>query len=714
MKRICLFAGYNSTGTILPYVIDYLRVLSKYCDVYYMADGHLQEGELIKLDGFCRGAWVERHGKYDFGSYSELAKSKVGWAEILKYDELIFANDSCFCLNDFSAVFEKMQGVITDAWGLLATDENNKGYLYTLEEYLNIPGKMLPLFCMGSYFLAFRRAVITDDDFIRFIESVERETDRYNVCIKYEMGLTKFLQKKKFKISAYIEIVYRNVTIYDEQAFRLLKKGFPLLKCRVFKDNPLSIQNLADWPEYIAYHTQSTKIHGYLQQIGFNVPATSTPVITQFLAAKKHPYEMWLPPIFKLGWKELIRLVVPPKLLTKAQKIRDGLRGNTELHISEKIREPADFFVQNSMISDNAGLIDAYKECKSLIIHFNVARDVIGGGILSINRFVQRSEDIAKAHDYRLLVSGLPLENPAVAYSMFEPSLPMFHFSDITGKLSPKRLILHIPECYTSMFIAGLTPTQRRWLKTIPELQINIMDQNHDLFPDRYYVECCRELTDDVTITTAHLRYTNQEMASQFDCPVSLLTPFLPKFYRIPFGEKENIIAISPDNDIPAGAITKNLILEHLKNQLPEYRFVTIQNMKLEEYKRLISKARFTITFGEGYDGYYLEPFLSDSLAFAVYNKTFFPSEFENAPTIYRSWEELFKKIVIDIRRFEADPALYREVSIATEVLINKYTNDDLSMLNLKDFYNRKFSYMPEIYQGDPLFEKGCNPIRGR
>ncbi|WP_321848531.1 rhamnan synthesis F family protein [Pseudomonas paraveronii] len=711
MKRICLFAGYNATGIIQPYVIDYLKELSLYCDVYYMADGVLQDGELKKLDATCKGSWLLNHGKYDFGSYSELAKSKVGWATISKYDELIFANDSCFCVNDFSSVFNKMQHTDADAWGLLATDENNKGYFYTLAEYLKIPIKMVPLFCVGSYFLAFRKNVISDPDFVEFVNSVGKEDDRYDVCIKYEMGLTKFLQKKDIKISAYIGVVYRNVTIYDEQAFRLLKKGFPLIKVRIFKDNPLSIQNLHDWPGYIAHHTKSPKIYEYLKAIGFGEAPITNTQISQQLATKNHSVEAWLPPIFRLNWKELARLLVPPKLLAKARQMLDKSKNRTPLPTIIEVEKPAVEKFVNSDASAGLALLDGYKDSDSFIIYFNVARDVIGGGMLSINRFAKHTADVISAQDYKLLVSGLPLENSVVEYSMFEPSLPMVHFATIAETLSPKRLIIHIPEFYTQSFIMGITPLQRRWLKTIPELQINIMNQNHDFFPDRYYIECCRELTDDVTITAAHVRYATQELASSFDCPVSLLTPFLPEFYRVPFVDKKNIIAISPDNEVPLGGVTKDEILAMLKTQLPDYEFVLIQNMTLEEYKLLISKARFSITFGEGYDGYYLEPFLSDSIAFAVYNQTFFPKDFEGAPTIYSSWQSLYECVVSDIRRLEKDGVAYAAASKETERLIKTYTNDTLSMDNLQDFYSRNFSFMPEIYQDDPLFSKGSNVV---
>lgn len=35
MKKICLFAGYNYSNIVSEYVLDYLKKLSKYADIYY-------------------------------------------------------------------------------------------------------------------------------------------------------------------------------------------------------------------------------------------------------------------------------------------------------------------------------------------------------------------------------------------------------------------------------------------------------------------------------------------------------------------------------------------------------------------------------------------------------------------------------------------------------------------------------------------------------
>ena len=60
----------------------YLRELGRHADVYYLADGVLEPGELTSSTAIVRGAWSIPHGRYDFGSYSLLARDLVGWETV--------------------------------------------------------------------------------------------------------------------------------------------------------------------------------------------------------------------------------------------------------------------------------------------------------------------------------------------------------------------------------------------------------------------------------------------------------------------------------------------------------------------------------------------------------------------------------------------------------------------------------------------------------
>lgn len=704
MKRICLFAGYNASGIIQEYVVDYLFELSKHCDVYYLADGKVESNELEKLKPYCKGAWAYKHGKYDFGSYSELAKDKVGWDVISNYDELLLINDSCFLLQNLDHVFNKMDSKNIDCWALLATDEYNNDHIYTLKEYLNIPSKKTPLFCLGSYFMAFRTNVINNLDFQDFLNSVIVEKNRLDVCIKYEMGLTSFLKDKSFGIDCFVDIVYRGASIYNTPALRLLKYNFPVVKCRIFKDNPLSVRDLDTWINIICLYTGNKKLENYLikedfSKLNLKEKIFSREKLAQYIPpvfhyGKKHFLRQFMPPILSYGFRHLIKQVIPPFIFPYYWGVTDAIR-NKKLRPFIKYHFRRLMKFKNTDYQKNLEMISSEK---SLMVYFNVARDTIGGGMLSINRFVYFSNILSADFDFKVVMSGLPLQNSPVDYSMFEQAAPMIHFADIVENCNPLKLTLNIPEYYLPQFLYKINDGQRSWLKTIPYLHINILDQNHDYFPSAFDIEQCRELTDNITITTAHERYTTSKIANLYNCPVKLLTPFLPSFYKSNFSEKKNIIALSADlgsNDV---GLTRDDIVSLLRSRLPDYELVTIENISLEEYKKLISQAKFTITFGEGYDGYYLEPFLSNSLAFAVYNETFFPKEFKDASTIYLTWKHLYENIVKDIRKLENDQNLYQQAIQNTLPLIKRYTNEEKSWVDLVNFYSGYYDLYPEAY----------------
>ena len=64
-RRLCLFAAYDADGVVDDYVVTYLRELSRHADVYYLADGVPEPGELAKIAHVTRGAWGVPHAAYD-------------------------------------------------------------------------------------------------------------------------------------------------------------------------------------------------------------------------------------------------------------------------------------------------------------------------------------------------------------------------------------------------------------------------------------------------------------------------------------------------------------------------------------------------------------------------------------------------------------------------------------------------------------------------
>ncbi len=263
-RRICLFAGYDSDGVVDDYVVDYLRELSRHADIHYLADCEMQAGELDKIADYVKSARAERHGEYDFGSYSRLAKG-VGWGEIGRYDELILANDSCYLLRGLDDVFARMDAKPCDWWGMQAT----KGMASTRKNPRNrflqpIPMSTVKLsmlagfesdyrydFHVGSYFVAYRKPVIDDEQFRKLLGSVVAQEHKRNIILKYEVGLTRNLVARGFAFDTFIENLYPFHPLYTNWHFCLLDEGFPFLKRYLLSNNHYRVPRLATWAERI-------------------------------------------------------------------------------------------------------------------------------------------------------------------------------------------------------------------------------------------------------------------------------------------------------------------------------------------------------------------------------------------------------------------------------------------------------------------------------
>ena len=262
-RRVCLFAGFDVDGIIDPTVVSYLADLSRFADIYYLADCELEDGELDKIAPYTKGAWAQRHGRYDFGSYSKLATELVGWDVIDQYDEMMLANDSCWLVQPLDTVFAKMDATTCDWWGLQATYED-----FGVKDYEAL-GRPLALddveqqmrqqdlwrysdsIHVGSYFLVYRRRVLQDPDFRRRLATVAKQRDKTAIILKYEIGFSRSLILGGYHLATFVDGILPYHPVYRASAFDLMADGFPLLKRQFLYENPFSAPDLRLWKQRV-------------------------------------------------------------------------------------------------------------------------------------------------------------------------------------------------------------------------------------------------------------------------------------------------------------------------------------------------------------------------------------------------------------------------------------------------------------------------------
>ena len=269
----------------------------------------------------------------------------------------------------------------------------------------------------------------------------------------------------------------------------------------------------------------------------------------------------------------------------------------------------------------------------------------------------------------------------------------IYRFSQIVDNAKNlEEMILHIPEYYADDFYNDLTERDIEYLKSIKNLHINIMNQNIELMPEPEKLRDLYKLTNNITQTLAHDRYATQEVCDKWQIPTHLFSVNidLGKYKSYSFEEKEEIIVLSPDCNE-----NKEKIVKKLEKELPDWKLITVNNMTFTEYMDLISRAFFTITFGEGMDGYFGQPQYVNSVGFAVYNDEFFPNNnWKNFENVYTSYDEMYENIVADVKKYSQNKEKY-------EKIIKDFINENSKLYqiskfydNLKRFYKKEYDFI--------------------
>lgn len=224
MKRAAVFAHYDKDNLVDEYVIYYLKSLKEVCEkIVFVSCGTLSDSEKHKLNDIADYIIAEPHNEYDFGSYKR-GFSYLKNTNLSEYDELIFANDSCYGpFYSLKNIFEEMESKNIDFWGIT---KNNFGYRkHPNHFFIKRPH-------VQSYFIVFKKNIFKSGFFEEFIESVKEENHKNLIVSNYEIGLTELLVEKGFKYDAFVKGYERinNITILKWRQI-IEKCSMPFMKC---------------------------------------------------------------------------------------------------------------------------------------------------------------------------------------------------------------------------------------------------------------------------------------------------------------------------------------------------------------------------------------------------------------------------------------------------------------------------------------------------
>ncbi len=347
--------------------------------------------------------------------------------------------------------------------------------------------------------------------------------------------------------------------------------------------------------------------------------------------------------------------------------------------------------------SQNKAIKELYSENESSLIVFLIdganwftGTDSISGGIMSISSIYEETLKLEELHKCKSIMVTHKDAHLLLRLTKFPNNIPIFRFNQLFQHFKKlNKIIIHIPDCYFNICIQQLID-KHNWFTHIQDKHVNILNQNILLMPTPSEIAQSYIIASKVTQTTAHDKYTNKQFRDFYKIPLHKLSVFTDctKYYAKKYKEKENLILFSPDDPL------KNKILSSKINfDLPHYQTRTIENLSYSEYLKLISKAKFTITFGEGLDYYFIESVYSGSIAIAIYNEDFFTENFKELTTVYNDFECLKSNIVNFIKTCDNSPINYQATNSQQKSAINAVYDHQVYVNNIKKFYLEEYTY---------------------
>ena len=321
--------------------------------------------------------------------------------------------------------------------------------------------------------------------------------------------------------------------------------------------------------------------------------------------------------------------------------------------------------------------------------------NTMSGGIYSFFSIAKAVYNLRHKHRYHVIVMTRPnkYDITYLRQSNFRNSEDVFRFEQITRCGNAREIYLQIPEYAAPGFIASLTREQQEYLLSRDRLYVNILNQNYELMPEKDELDDLRAFAHELTQSVAHHAYFSQEHADRYGLPTLLLPAYtdLSAYAPLDRAEKEKLIIYSPDEEPH-----RERVLMALKDRLTDYKLVEIRDISFDQYMDLATRCMFSITFGEGFDGYVAQPIYQGGIGFAVYREEYFPSEkLRQFPNIFESQQDMIDNIVSRIQQFERDEALYRSTNEAMMGIYNELYSKEDYLKRIEKLLKRQFDIFP-------------------
>ena len=343
--------------------------------------------------------------------------------------------------------------------------------------------------------------------------------------------------------------------------------------------------------------------------------------------------------------------------------------------------------IQNQTIE---AVLPYRNSCKKLIVQIVSPEDAISGGIMSFCGIYRLSKELKDIHDRDVIAVTCPGDTTHSGFTMFKNDMPVYRYEQIQTRLNDvDDVLVMLPELYAEYYYNYLKDHPEDMILNVEKRHLNILNQRVELMPKPEIITKLKRFFDQVTQTVAHYSYCSQEERERFGIPTHLLIPpIFKEFKPRPYEEKEDIFLYSYDEQP-----WKKSILDAVQSAYPNMKLKMIWNISFDEYMELIGRAKWCMTFGEGLDGYFSEPYEAGSISFAVWNDIYFTSIYKDLPSIFPSPEYAINHIADKMKELDNKEAYEETIKEVRRVHDIEYAGKRTPKDQLRDFFNGKYDF---------------------
>lgn len=285
---------------------------------------------------------------------------------------------------------------------------------------------------------------------------------------------------------------------------------------------------------------------------------------------------------------------------------------------------------------------------KNLIVFLVPQPKKVTGGVMQIYSLQRITQEYFRNSRTGTLICWIPGEGINLSkHGGFKNDITVFPLTLVLKSIPANcRILLHLPEFATVRILNNLGRKRLFKLRDIHRLRLNILNQNTEVMLAPEELSDIKTLFPDLTCTVGNAVWASDTERERLGIPLHVV----PTWYYPddapwqPYESKSDLMIVSPDRH-PA----REMVLEAIHAALPGLEIRVIQGLEYEQYLDLEKRAKWSLTFGEGLDGYFYGPVLRGGIAFAVRNGTFDLLQKKSFKTLYDSYDDMINHIANDI-----------------------------------------------------------------